>query len=106
MTSDLNEEQTPLKIHSNSDYDFTMRISFIKGAIHGFNRMLNYCSKPYNNVITYDQIYEVKQAEMKILEANVKEIKKSVQNLCIKASDIIEFKKFMENKKNKKRKKK
>lgn len=99
------EEQTPLRIHSNSDYDFAMRISFIKGAIYGFDRMLNYCSTPYNNVVTYDQILDVKKSEMKVLEDNAKEIQKSIQSLYIEVCDRIEFKQFLEDKKNKRRKK-
>ena len=105
MTNSSDEEQTPLRIHSNSDYDFAMRINFIKGSIYGFDRMLNYCSKPDNNVVTYDQIASVKQSEMKVLEANLKEIQKTVNSLHIEACDRIEFKTFIENRKNKKGKK-
>lgn len=103
MTTPSNEEQTPLRIHSNTDFDFAMRISFVRGAIHGFNRMLNYCSKPYNNVITYDQISKAKEAEVKILEDNLAEIKKSVDNLHMEVSDKKAFKEWLEAKKNKKR---
>lgn len=96
-------EQTPLMIHSNTDYDFAMRICFIRGAIHGFNRMLNYCSKPSNNVITYEQISKVKQTEMKILEENLEATKRSVEKLFIEASNRIAYKEFSEAQKNKKR---
>jgi len=105
-TPSISEESTPLRIHSNTDYDYAMRISFIKGAIHGFNRMLNYCSTPSNNVVTYEQICKVKDVEMDILEKNLKETRASVQKLYIEACNRIEYLEYVEKNKGKKKIKK
>lgn len=106
MINHSDMEQTPLMIHSNSDYDFAMRISFLRGTVHGFNRMLNYCTKPDNSSISYEQISKVKQAEIKILEDNLEATKKSVNNLFIEACNRIAYKEYSEAQKNKKRVKK
>ena len=97
---------TQLKIHSSSSIDFAMKISFIKGAIHGFNRMLNYSSKSGGNVILYEQIEKVKENEINILEENLEQIKKTVKSLYIETKDKLEFIEFMKKKKDKSRIKK
>ena len=103
MTQIDHSEDTPLRIHSNTDYDYAMRVSFIKGCVHTFNRLLNYCSKNGNKPITYDQIHKAKEKEIRILRENLKDTQATVIKLNMEAKDRIEFKEWQQKKKDKKR---